>query len=507
MKITFIYPDLQTQILDWPGAFYTGVASLSSVLRKEGHETSLIHVTQHINKNKFIGMVKREDPDLIGLSSTSHMFPLIKEFASWLVEAKINIPTICGGIHPTISPEETLAMDGIDMICRGEGEAALAELCQRMENKEDIRDIQNLWIKTNGEITKNPLRPLLEDLDTLPFADRSIFDYQNLFDEREGVAVFIASIGCPYSCTYCTNHLLRKIHGKGSKTVRFRSVDNVITEIKQVLNNYPYINTIIFHDDILFLHKRWAEEFAEKYPKEINLPFICNARADVTNESVVGLLKKAGCSHVKFGLESGNEKIRLRVLNRNMTDEQIKKAFALCKKAGISTISFNMIGIPQETPYAILDTIKLNASIGVDIMQATIYQPYQGTKLWEVCKDEQFLESKDLGPSFYSPTVLKLNTVSASQILMFKKYFRVLTRYYQVLQKLPAGLSHNAIRLTDKIFSLKLTSKVLNIIHVPLNYLYLRLIQMKVKAKIARIKDGEHQDLITVRRGHSEEKI
>ncbi|KPJ67937.1 hypothetical protein AMJ44_07040 [candidate division WOR-1 bacterium DG_54_3] len=506
MKITFVYPDTYPDYPKWPGGFYFGIASLSSILKGEGHQTSLIHITQPINKYDFIKRIRSDDPDLIGFSSTSHHARFVKELASWLVEAKVEVPTIYGGIHPTIVAEESIAMDGIDMICRGEGEAALAELCHRIEKKQDTKDIENLWVKTDGKITRNPIRPLLDDLDRLPFPDRSIFNYSNLLDEREGVAVFLASKGCPYSCTYCTNHLLRKIYGKGSKTVRFRSVDNVIAEIKQVLYNYPHINSIIFHDDILLLKRTWAEEFTEKYRSEINIPFICNARADVTDEAVVNLLKKAGCSHVKFGIESGNAEIRSRVLNRHMTNDQIKKAFALCRKAGLMTLSFNMVGIPYETPDTILDTIKLNASIGVNYIQATIYQPYQGTKLNELCREQNFYGSEGLGPSFYSPTVLKLNTLSPTQILMFKENFRALTRYYQVLQKLPTVLSHIAIRFSDKILSFNLTAHVLNLIHVPLNYLYLRCIQLKVKSKIAHLQASNQKHLITLKGGHSEGK-
>ena len=149
-----------------------------------------------------------------------------------------------------------------------------------------------------------------------------------------------------------------------------------------------------------------------------------------------------------------------------------------------------MVGIPYETPNAVLDTIKLNAAIGVNLTQATIYQPYQGTKLGELCREQNLLETGGLGPSFFSPTVLKPNTLSASQILMFKKYFRVM------FQKLSPKLSQKAIRLSDKILSLNRTAKVLNILHVPLNYLYLRLLELKLNAKVAQIRAANDKKFI-----------
>jgi radical SAM superfamily enzyme YgiQ (UPF0313 family) len=249
------------------------------------------------------------------------------------------------------------------------------------------------------------------------------------------------------------------------------------------VENYTFIKALIFEDDILFLNRKWSEKFAEKYSREIKVPFECHAKADITDEAVVNLLKKAGCAHIKFGVESGNDEIRHKVLNRHMTNEQIKKTFAICKKAGLITHSYNMVGIPYETPSTILDTIKLNATIAANKMQVFIYQPYHGTKLAELCKEQVFLESKDLGPDFFSPSILKSNTVSSSQVLMFREYFRVLTRYYQLLQKLPSGISEIFIKFSDKILSFDRTSKVLNLIYLPLNYFYKRLFFLRFKVK------------------------
>ena len=246
MKITFIYPDLEPQVMDWSGYFYHGIAMLSAVLKKQGHQTSLIHITQPVQKSEFIDKIRKEAPELIGISTTSHMFALVKTLASWLDETGMNVPTICGGIHPTIAPEEVIGTNGIDMLCRGEGEFALIELCRSLENKGDISDIKNLWIKQNGAIIKNPLRPVVEDLDSLPLPDRTIFAYQDLLCERQGLGTFMASRGCPFDCAYCCNHLLRRIYGREGKPIRFRSVDNVIAEIQQVVKRFPFINRLVF---------------------------------------------------------------------------------------------------------------------------------------------------------------------------------------------------------------------------------------------------------------------
>jgi radical SAM superfamily enzyme YgiQ (UPF0313 family) len=306
--------------------------------------------------------------------------------------------------------------------------------------------------------------------------------------------VFLASRGCPHNCKYCCNHLLRKIYGSEGKPIRFRSVDNVIAEIRHVVREHPFITTLAFDDDILFLHRKWSEEFAEKYRREVHLPFMCNARADVTDEALVDLLKKAGCYYVKFGLESGNEEIRYNVLNRRMKNEQIMKAFSICKEAGLITHSYNIVGIPFETPGAILDTIKLNAAIGVDVTHVTIYQPYQGTKLAETCREHNFLESTDLDLDFCSSSIVRLDTVTAAQVLMFRDYFRLFMMYYRMLAKLPHGVAQALTRLSERILSLPVTATILNLWYPALSFLYKELKQVNARHERGSGKTSQGMD-------------
>jgi radical SAM superfamily enzyme YgiQ (UPF0313 family) len=196
---------------------------------------------------------------------------------------------------------------------------------------------------------------------------------------------------------------------------------------------------------------------------------------------MIYLLKKAGCYHVKFGIESGNEWISSKVLNRRLTNEQVQRAFAVCHDAGLITESFNMVGIPFETPSMILDTIKLNAVINVHKMQVSIYQPYQGTRLADICRERDFLIPKDLKPDWFSPTI-NIVTISPSQALMFRDFFKILVRYYQILKKLPAGISEMCVRTSDQLLSSEKTARGLNALYIPLNSAF-RLIQI-LKTKL-----------------------
>src|SRR3990172_3818913 len=236
MKITFIYPDLSTNSQQ----IHHGIASLSAVLKQEGYQTSLIHLWEPIEEEKLVERITKETPDLIAFSATSNMFPYVQRWARWIKGRMNNILTICGGVHPTLVPEESLGESDLDMICLGEGEYPLLELCEVLKEGKDITKIDNIWVKNNGKIFKKRLRPLIENLDILPYPDRSIFSIKDLSYYRAEGEVFLASRGCPYDCYYCCNHVLKKVYNAQQNYVRFRSVDHVLGEIKEAINHFPH---------------------------------------------------------------------------------------------------------------------------------------------------------------------------------------------------------------------------------------------------------------------------
>jgi len=481
MKVTFIYPDIIPHRLFWKGHYCYGIGSLSAFLKHYGnHQVSLIHITQPMSREIFINTVLKEAPDLIGFSATSHAFPLVKKLAGWFKEEGIAAPVICGGIHPTLAPDDAINTPGIDLICRGEGEEALLELCNKLENKKNITDIPSIWCKTDDTIYKNSLRSPLENMSSMPFPDRKIFNYGELFHEKKGVASVMLSRGCPYNCSYCCNHALHGLHDKKTKYTRFVTVDRAIAQIKQISKDFPFIKGINFDDDILFLDNKWGTDFMLMYKKEVGLPFCCNMRPNLVDKTKVELMRAAGCHKVVIGLESGNDFIRNKILNRNLKEKQLVNAFQLFHQGKIHTKSFNMVGIPCENTEAILDTIKLNAKMNVDEIQVTIFQPYQGTKLYELCREKGFLTDKELSSDFFSPSPLVLDTISHEQVLMFRSYFKVFIKFYKTIFCIfPAILSNTFVKFIDRVLSLKLTAIILNKIYVPLNFLF-RLIQSKI---------------------------
>lgn len=419
MKVLFVYPCPPERYQEVE--FQRGIASISAVLKRAGHRTTLL-IVKKIDKTEIEKAVVQSAPHLIAITCTSNQMEKIEKIVS-IIREPFDLKIVLGGVHPTLMPEASIAMDGIFAICRGEGEFPFLELVEALEKGTDYRGIQNFWFRENGEITKNPIRPLIGDLDALPFPDRDLFDYQKMIDTNH-TAQFMAGRGCPYHCSYCINHnLIRLYRGKG-KYVRWYSVDKVILEIKDVLARYEGIRQIVFHDDTFTLNKTWLRTFCSRYRKEISIGFICNIRADDADDDVVRMLKEAGCLQLRMGLESGNDHIRNRILERNQATGQILEAARLIKKHKIHFWTFNMVGLPCETEAAIRDTIQLNRAIMPDVVFISVFNPYPG-KLYDLCVQEGMITDKVNESYFCSDSTLRHPYLKKRDIEFFANIFEI----------------------------------------------------------------------------------
>lgn len=461
MKIAFVYPDMQyTQ--GSVGYYYNGIGYLATVLKQKcGVAVSLLHITRPINKEDYLRQLAdhlandSQEQDIVAFSATTNRFPYVETWSKWTKES-FSAFTICGGVHPTLNPHSSIQAQGLDAICVGEGEYAFADLCERLKSQEDISSIPNIWVKGGGKTYINPPRPLIQDLDTLPFPDRTIFNYPNLYHEQDGEASVMASRGCPFDCYHCCNRALSLVY-EGQRYTRFRSVNNVISELKEILACYPFIQKFSFDDDILPLKRDWFEQFAFEYRKEIRLPFTCNVRPDLITETIAKLLKEAGCSQIHTGIESGSPWIRNHILNRHISDKQIINACELCNELGIKVYTYNMVGLPTEKMPQILDTVKLNAIVHPNMVQVSMLYPYYGTKMYDICQQSGLLTDRDVG-DYCQDTVLAFDPVKMKQVLFSAQYFILLVRAYARLFKTPERIRRALVRVVDTILISKVAA-------------------------------------------------
>ena len=444
MRIAFVYIDPSYQVM---APFHLGIASLIAYMRQRGHECLFFHLMGDVDEGEYIDFLKKNSPDVVALSATTNVFPHVAPLAL-TTKRHSEAFIICGGVHPTISPEESIAIEGVDAICLGEGEEALFDLCRGLEEGKDISNIPNLWVKKDGQLHRNPLRPLIEDLDSLPFGDREVFPYEKSFDlvfMKRGV--FMASRGCPFNCAYCCSSTMKQLYG-GKRYLRFRSVENLLDEVEMTVRNFPQMEHAVFHDDLLPMKKEWFEEFARKYRKRIKKPFEMNCHPNLMDRDIARMAKEGGCSLVRFGLESGSEHIRRKVLDRPVSTKRIIEAFALCDEVGLETLSYNMIGLPFETRPQMLDTVKLNARVKPRVMHVSIFYPYPGTKSYEMCRREGLLTDMQTD-SFYEETVLKQKDASPEQVKAMRRRFEFFVRLYSRCYRLPGFLGKIAEKLVD----------------------------------------------------------
>ena len=411
MKILFILPCVSSKYYELD--YHHGIAQLSSVLKMAGHATELI-ILSTVDSDSIKNKLKDFKPDILAYSFTSDNAELAKQIMQHTKQ--FGIFTISGGIHTTMEPLDIISC--CDAVCIGEGEDAFRDLA----GGKHIEEISNIWYQKDGTVFKNKMRPFIEDLDTLPFSDRTVFDYQKSLDQDHR-ADFMAGRGCPFHCTYCANDGLRNL--AEGRYVRWHSPEYIIEEIKRVISDYTGVESICFQDDTFALKKSWLQEFVSLYKLQIGMPFICNLRIGAVNENIVDLLAKAGCTEVRIGVEQGNEELRRMILRRNMDNREIIKTFEWIKKAGIKVFAYNMVGVPGETKETIEETIRLNQQIEPDKLHVSMFRPYPGTALYDRCIDDSLVTSESTLSYFEPVSTVQLPTISKSDLEYYFRIFRV----------------------------------------------------------------------------------
>jgi anaerobic magnesium-protoporphyrin IX monomethyl ester cyclase len=393
--LLLIYPDFieDEATKHGLGNYSEGLASISAVLKQGGHRVSLMHLTYMPSREEYTEKLRSYgEVDVIGFSVRTTAFKDVRYLAEWTKEASSAV-TVAGGYHAILVPNDVLALNGMDAVAVGEGEEPLLKLCDGLCNNGEVDySIESMWFKRDGEIVKNPVAPLIQDLDLLPFPDYDLFDFDNLAATKMDTALVMVSRGCVFRCTYCGNSQFRNIYPNKAKYARFRSPEKAIELVKRLLEKHPGMQFINFRDAIINMFPKWFEEFIVRYRDEIGLPFTCNLRFDILTEEHVKLLKEAGCYMIDVGVESGDEEIRKKYLERNMTDEQMINSCKWFRKYGILTLTYNIVGLPYETLERALKTVKLNAKLEADRKIPNIFYPYPETKLAKIAIDGGFFD-------------------------------------------------------------------------------------------------------------------
>ncbi len=402
-----------------------GPMYLSRVLKDAGHEMISVFVPDPA----WLKKIEDYAPDVITWSlMTGNHRPIYD--VNRLLKSKFKFFSIMGGPHVTFVPDCVKDPD-IDAVCIGEGEGAIVDLCNALEAGEDWHDIQNLcYADEKGEIVKNPLRPLIQDLDGIGQPDRTvIYDAQPLYANSPR-KVIVTQRGCPMSCTFCFHHAMRgKIYGaRNAQYVRKRSVDHVIAEALEIRAKYP-LRFVHFLDDIFNLRTDWLDEFCERWPKEVGIPFDVILMANMTKEAHIEKLASAGCIYARIAFEAANDKMRNEIYKKNTETSHLVNASKWIKKHGIRLGSLNMLGGPGATLQEDIDTVLLNVECKVDHPLCSIVQPYPEFELNDITKNMGIAVANydDFPAKFNREASAEIDNKQAVENL--HKWFPILVRF------------------------------------------------------------------------------
>ena len=366
---------------------YPGIMTLSAVLKDQGLRSEVIAADEESIRDRLAS----EERAVLAFSTPSALAKIYVDLNRAIKVSHPEVFSVFGGAHPTYFPD-MVEEEGVDGVCVGEGEYALLELVRALDEGRSPRNIENWWIEEDGVIHRNPLRALVEDLDELPLPDREAFTLAT--SEPALHAIVMTGRGCPYSCTYCYNHLYQKIYAGKGRLIRRRSVDHVIREL--LLLKDEGCRFIRFMDDLFTLQPEWVREFSPRYQSEIGLPFTCLVRANFVEEAVIVDLKSAGCHRIMMGIETGSERLRVEVMNRRMSDEQILEAARIIRTSGIKLVTANILALPGGTLADDWETVDLNIRARPNYSSASILNAYPGTEIHEIAQSMGLIQEDHL---------------------------------------------------------------------------------------------------------------
>ena len=355
MRILLVNPPSKFLIDD--NVFPTlGLLYLSAYLKREGFtDISLLD----LNGNH--EMPASIDCDVVGFYSNTPQFFGALELKERLnaINKNRSCVYVIGGPHVSGLPDE--AAGHFDYVVAGEGERVFLDIVKGAASGKRLP----------GKILRYPY---MDDLNKIPFPDRDLIDLKSYkyFIDGEPATTLITSRGCPFGCAFCANNAW-------GKTLRYRSPENVIAELKEVMSRYGY-RTFMFFDDTITVHRKRMEALCAGF-KSLDIRYRCFVRADTVDEAILGKMKDSGCVEVGIGMESGSQRI-LDLVNKGQKKERNLQAAKWCKGVGLRVKGFFVVGFPGEDRGSVNETIDFIEESGVDDLDVTIFTPYPGSKIY-----------------------------------------------------------------------------------------------------------------------------
>jgi radical SAM superfamily enzyme YgiQ (UPF0313 family) len=436
-----------TELFDCTGYDFDGKYDSNADCEKnlivKAAEPASYHGIKAKKDNMYDALLRKVEsfsPDLIAISVTESTFLRgIALLNNLRFQKKHKILTIIGGVFPTFDPERVFREPSIDIVCVGEGDIALIELCERLRDSKDFHNVPNLWIKrSNGTAIKNITGPAI-DINLLPPLDFSIFEDDRYYRPMRGETYRMLPVethrGCPYTCTFCNSPTQNELYEAQSQSKFFRkkSVEKIREELINFQNQWKGEYVFFWADTFLAWTMKELEEFCEMY-SDFKIPFWCQSRTETISDSVGGykklkILKDVGLHHMSFGMEHGNEKFRREVIDRPYTNESAIAALKNPVKLNIPFTINNIIGFPGETYELAMDTIEINRQIESFSLSCSTLSPFKGTALRTLAEEKGYVNAEQISPPNTSWSILNMPQFPKEQIYGLQRTFVMYARF------------------------------------------------------------------------------
>jgi len=386
-------------------AYPLGLGYVAAVLEQAGHTVAFsdLGLSGAEPATRLLREAAATDAQALGFTVQT---PQYDEYLDLIGKTKPHlpgIPIVIGGAHPSVVPEEVLRDGAADVAVIAEGEKIAVDLFEALDEGGDLRAVPGVaFLDDGGEFVQTPPAGQVSDLDTIPFPAWDILHPERYRGHIRGLtkANVMASRGCPFNCVHCYRG------PSGGRRYRKRSVENVLEEIRRLHTRHG-IGSFRFVDDMFTVDMDRTREFCDALRAEsFHVFWNCQTRVASVDLDLLKKMKRAGCTCVALGIESGSDYIREK-LRKKTTKEEIRRAFRYCHEVGMPTMASFMIGTPWETPQTIEETISLAKELRPTIPIFFLATPFPGTELreeflkkgWEVPSDhadyEHFVEGKN----------------------------------------------------------------------------------------------------------------
>lgn len=400
MKTLLLNPIVPFEVL-W-GKFHKGggfipplgLVSIAAYARKEGFDIEILDTgVEKMSEKDVEDLLKEKRYDVVGIPCFTNTARYTFETAALVKRILPDSLVVLGGVHATVLPEKTLEESPFaDIVVIGEGELTFLEILRRRAKKDNrLDDLAGIAFRSGGGMVKTAPRGFINDLDMLPVAAYDLLKLERYIPHptqyrRLPSFPILATRGCPFSCTFCS---ASKVHGR---KLRVRSLDNVFSEIDLLIGRYG-AKGLYIQDSSFTNSRNYVAEFCRRIIKgKYDLSWMCNARVDQIDAELVGLMKKAGCWQVTFGIESANES-SLKLIKKSQNKPEILKAVETVRKAGMKIMACYILGLPGETDKEVENTIDFARSLATHTALFFLPVPYPGTELLDQCRSDGGLRS------------------------------------------------------------------------------------------------------------------